>query len=161
MQELRQSGISIALAAARGHASIAHAHVCEPPLRGAALGSAGARFTVAADRAHAGLDVDRDRPDVVSGGVGEIGDHVLHRPPGDRVVARDSRAQIGLEMLDRPGQRRRRRSVQCRRVPALGFAAGELGVFLLGAERVAWRVAAAAVAERLHEIGAAVPLGAP
>ncbi len=63
-------------------------------------------------------------------------------------------------MLDGPGQRRRRSSVQCRRVPALGVAAGELPVFLLGAERVARRVAAAAVAERLDEVRAAVPFGA-
>ncbi len=47
---------------------------------------------------------------------------------------------------------------QGRRFPALGKAAGEIGIALLGAERVARRMAAAAMAEALDEIGAAVPL---
>src|SRR2546430_2272267 len=43
-------------------------------------------------------------------------------------------------------------------MPALGFSAGETLVLFLGAERVARRMAGAAMAEALDEIRAAVPL---
>src|SRR6185437_11263035 len=57
-----------------------------------------------------------------------------------------------------PRDRGRGRGVQRRGVPTLGVAAVQRPFLLLRAQRAAWRVARAAVAEARHQIGAAVPL---
>src|SRR5258708_37043203 len=73
-------------------------------------------------------------------------------------MARLAGAQIIVKLVLAPWDRRMRERGQGRRLPALGKAAGEIGVALLGAERVARRMAGAAMAEALDQIGAAGPL---
>ncbi|SVJ63226.1 Uncharacterised protein [Klebsiella pneumoniae] len=86
-------------------------------------------------------------------------DHWRHRPAGDPVVGRIAVAEVGVEGLLAPGDGRRRTGVQGWRGPALRLAAGEVrAAGLFRAERIARRVAGAAMAEAFGEIGAAVPL---
>src|SRR5205814_9844957 len=59
-----------------------------------------------------------------------------------------------------PRHRRGRGCVQRWRRPTLGLAAGESLAVFLSTEQIARRVAIAAMAEPINEIGAAIPFGA-
>src|ERR1700722_8015583 len=66
--------------------------------------------------------------------------------------------QIFVESALVPGDRRERKSIERRRMPALDLAAGEMQrVLFFRAERVARRMTGRAMAEAFDEIGAAVP----
>ena len=87
-------------------------------------------------------------------------DHLHHRSGADRVLVGNAVLEIGLKRLDGPWHGRRRRRVERGRMPALHLAAGEGLVLYFRAELVARRMTGAAMPESLHQIGAAIPLGA-
>ncbi len=83
--------------------------------------------------------------------------HRRHRAGGDAMESGFTRSQIGEQVIFAPGDGRMRKRRQRRSFPALGKAAGEIGVGPFSAERVARRMAGAAMAEAFDEIGAAIP----
>ena len=83
--------------------------------------------------------------------------HRRHRARGHAVMAGLASAQIRIELILAPGDRRQRQRGQRRRFPSFGKAAGEIGAGLLCAQRVPRRMAGAAMAKTFDEIGAAIP----
>ena len=104
-----------------------------------------------------GSEIDRHGANVLVGQGRELLHHRRHRSGGDAVEAGFAGSQIGVKLVFAPGDRRMRQRGQRRRLPAFGKAAGEIGAGLLRAERIARRMAGAAMAEALDQIGAAIP----
>ena len=104
--------------------------------------------------------IGRHRPDIGIGQLPQLGDHRRHRTRDRAVMLRGASLQIGIQLRLAPGNRPGRKPGQRRRRPALGLAASEIGAAaLLRAERIARRVAGAAMAEPIDEITPAIPLG--
>src|SRR5262245_55338262 len=69
-----------------------------------------------------------------------------------------ARAQVIVEFLGRPWSGRRIGGRQRRRDPVVDFGPSISAAGLLRSQKVPWRMAGAAVAQALREIGAAIPL---
>src|SRR5262245_34355236 len=80
-----------------------------------------------------------------------------HRAGGGAMQWRAAAAQIGEKAVGRPRYRRRTLRIQGRRVPAFRAAAGKVLAPLLRAERIARRVAGAAMGNRVGQVGTASP----
>ena len=102
-------------------------------------------------------EIDRHGANVLVGQACEFLHHRRHRPRGNAVKTGFAGSQIGEEFILAPGDRRMRQRGQRRRFPALRETAREIGAGLFGAQRVARRMAGAAMAEALDQIGAAIP----
>src|SRR5262249_60577943 len=85
--------------------------------------------------------------------------HKTHRPGGRCMRLAEARAQISEEFVDGPRLTRTRPGIQRGRVPAFDPRAVKRAVTLLAAERIARRVAAAAMGEAFDQLAAAIPLG--
>ena len=92
-----------------------------------------------------------------SGSASEFFHHRRHRARGNTVEAGFAGPQIGEQFILAPGNRRLRKRRQRRRFPALRETAGQIGVGFFRAERITRRMAGAAMAEALDQIGAAIP----
>ena len=103
-------------------------------------------------------DVDRDGAHVFVGHLRERARHAGHRSGSCGVMRCEAGAQIGEQLVGRPGPHCRRMRVEGRRVPALGPGAVIGARDVLGAEAIARRVAAGAMAEPLDQHAAAIPL---
>ena len=103
-------------------------------------------------------EIDRHGPDVLVGQRRKFLHHRRHRARGDAVKAGFAGSQIGEQLVLAPGDRRVRQRRQRRRFPAFRETAGEIGLGLFRAERVARRMAGAAMAEAFDQIGAAIPV---
>ena len=80
-----------------------------------------------------------------------------HRARSNAMQFRISRCANRGTFVFAPRDRRLRQRGQRRRLPAIRNAAGEIGPALFGAERIARRMAGAAMAEAFDQIGAAIP----
>ena len=102
-------------------------------------------------------EIDRHGANILVGQCGEFFHHRRHRAGGDAVKAGFAGAQISEQLILAPGDRRVRQRGQRRRFPAFRETAGQIGLGLFRAERIARRMAGAAMAEALDQIGAAIP----
>ena len=102
-------------------------------------------------------EIDRHGADVLIGQCGEFLHDRRHRSGGDAVQAGLAGSQISVKLILAPGDRRLRQRCQGRRFPAFREAAGEVGALPFRAQRVARRMAGAAMAEAFDQIGAAIP----
>ncbi len=108
-----------------------------------------------------GGEIGRHRADVLVGHRAQFAHHLGHRPARDAVSRAVAVAQVAVERIGVPGHGRLREAGECRRLPALDHRARQVGAAaLLRTQRIARRVAGAAVAEAVDEVGTAVPFDA-
>src|SRR5579863_987304 len=104
-------------------------------------------------------EVDRHGANILVGQRRKFFHHRRHRPCRDAVKAGFAGAQIGVQLVLAPGNRRVRQRGQRRCFPALRETAGQIRLGLFRAEHVSWRMAGATMAKTLDQIGAAIPCG--
>ena len=73
----------------------------------------------------------------------------------------DALAQVGRQVIDRPGQRRRRLLIEGWGIPAAGLSASKKVLAVLCAKSIVWRVTRTTMSERRNEVSAAIPLATP